>query len=161
MYKNIFSTFSFIFMKNIIEIQYMKLSKKIRNNICQEHSTDSLNNLVKELNDVYKSSDNIFPVYIENYYHPSILHTCKIIFGGKKKNIEKYIPELQNKGFIHTTNSDTPMSYSFRKDPGNTQWLIFERKLNPRIHTTLVIRLHLDKIDECKDILINIAQTIE
>lgn len=129
--------------------------------ICPEHTTNDLNNLVSELKNAYMQHSSIFPLYIRNFCHHTLTHLCEIRMAGMKKTIKSYEPQLLELGFVHSTDTSIQMSYSFNGDAGNCVMCMFDRTFNPRKHRVIIFRVSMDKINDCKNILIDIAKNLE
>jgi hypothetical protein len=136
-------------------------SDLISKDICPEHSNITLDNLCNSLENAFKQHSSIFPLYMRNFCHESLAHVFELIVGGFREDIDRYVVILQNNGFVHSAGRDITRAYSFKNDVGNVKLCMFERTGDRITHNVIIIRIHLDQIDDCKDILIDMVKNLE
>lgn len=80
--------------------------------------------------------------------------------AGMKETVKSYEQKLLDIGFVHSTGTNEQMSYSFNNN-GNNKMCMFDRTFNPHKHRIIIFHISLDKINDCKNILIDIAKNLE
>lgn len=131
----------------------------IAKDICMSHSTPELDNFVQSLIDAFKQHESIFPLYMRNFCHESMAHTFQLVMGGFREDIQSYIIQLQNNGFVHSTDLNTPKTYSFMND--NNRLCMFMRTGDRIKHQVIFIKIHLNQIENCKSLLTDMVKNLE
>lgn len=136
----------------------------ISENICQGHSNDVINNFVSMLKNAYAERHSVFPLYMENFCHPTLSHIFEIRTGGFKDDINNFVITLENNGFVHSSEMDIGLqkTYSHQKDIGNDHLCMIDSVMKrKRIYQDIVIRINTNNIIECQDLLTTMIRHLQ
>lgn len=134
----------------------------ISENICQGHSNDVINNFVSMLKNAYAERHSVFPLYLRNFCHPTLSHIFEIRTGGYKDDINNFIITLENNGFVHDSSKGNNLQKTYSHQKENDRLCMIDSVMkHSRIYRDIVIRININNIIECQDLLTTMIRHLQ